>query len=106
MRIYLEGNPASVEPLVDSVSLMVGCIMEDNTNYHGPDLYTRTVESQQACADLCASTVEGFFWVWNKVGDNVCYVKSSTSERENNIGSMAGNRNCGRGKIIQRLHLK
>ena len=79
-----------------------GCIIEDDINYPGNDLRNQTVESQQACADLCASTVEGFFWVWNKVGDNVCYVKSSTSERENNIGSMAGNRNCGRGKIIQR----
>ena len=86
-------------PFTESYS---GCVIEDNMNYHGPDLYTRTVESQQACADFCASTVGGFFWVWNNVGNKVCYVKGPDSVRVGNEYSVAGNRNCGRGKRLQR----
>ena len=69
--------------------------METDISYWGSDILDRgSIESEQACAELCASTHGGNFWTYI-VGDKRCYVKGSAAGRTNLTGRISGNRDCG-----------
>ena len=57
------------------------------------------MKSQQACAELCASTSGGLFWTYI-IGQKRCLVKSSDSDRRDMGGRVSGNRDCGLGKTL------
>ena len=72
-----------------------GCVIDKKTDYNGDDIkdHKRT-ESQQACADWCASTEGCCFWTWNKHKE--CYVKSGKGQKLKNSGAVSGSRGCGK----------
>ena len=72
-----------------------GCIKEVNINYPGHDIgqYIQ-LESQQACAEHCASVEGGLFWTYSFWTKN-CYLKSSDAGRRYLRYAVSGNRACG-----------
>ena len=84
--------------------MLSGCIIEEDIDYSGndikPDGYRKIMESQQACADVCKTIMNGRFWSWSS-RDKLCYVKSSSSGRKSRSGFVSGNRECGSGPDIQ-----
>ena len=74
-----------------------GCTIELGINYYdrNENILRQAVTSQQACADLCASTAGGHFWTWNKDGNKLCNVKRSDSGRVSDAKVVSGNRHCG-----------
>ena len=83
-----------------------GCAIEHDIDYHGNDIDNKVLENMQACADMCASTTGGQYWTW-KVADKTCYVKSSNSGRETDIGYVSGKKECGSlsGKLFPSVFL-
>ena len=81
-------------------SLLSSCIIEKGINNYDTkeDILHQVVSSQQACADLCASTPGGHFWTWNRDWNQLCNVKRSSSGRVSDAGVVSGNRQCGSGE--------
>ena len=72
-----------------------GCVIDENTDYIGKNKnYARNAESQEDCADLCASTDGALFWTFSKTL-KACWVHSSISEKRENKNLVSGNRECG-----------
>ena len=84
--------------------MLSGCIIEEDIDYYGNDIkphgFHKVMESQQACADVCKTIMNGRFWSWSS-RDKLCYVKSSISGRKSRSSYVSGNRECGSGLDIQ-----
>ena len=78
----------------------VGCFIETDISYWGSDILSRgSIENQDECAELCASTNGGLFWTYI-VGDKQCYVKGSAEGRTSLDGRISGNVACGGATFI------
>ena len=78
----------------------VGCFIETDISYWGSDILSRgSIENQDECAELCASTDGGLFWTYI-VGDKQCYVKGSAEGRTSLAGRISGNVACGGATFI------
>ena len=78
----------------------VGCFIETDISYWGSDILSRgSIENQDECAQLCASTDGGLFWTYI-VGDKQCYVKGSAEGRTSLAGRISGNVACGGATFI------
>ena len=78
----------------------VGCFIETDISYWGSDILSRgSIENQDKCAELCASTDGGLFWTYI-VGDKQCYVKGSAEGRTSLDGRISGNVACGGASFI------
>ena len=85
---------SSVIPsFIDYVDPMADCQIEQETDYTGVDLSSGPAESQQDCADICASTQLGLVWTFSW-GKN-CYIKRSITGRVKNPNAVSGNYKCG-----------
>ena len=71
------------------------CVINEKTDYNGDDIKEHKItETQQACAERCASTEGCCFWTWNKHKE--CFVKRSKGQQKGNKGAVSGNRACGK----------
>ena len=74
--------------------------METDISYWGSDILSKgSIDNQDECAKLCASTDGGLFWTYI-VGDKQCYVKGSTEGRTSLAGRISGNVACGGASFI------
>ena len=72
-----------------------GCIKERKVDYYGNDILHKVVGvgQEEACAELCALTADGFFWTLDVHG--TCWVKSSDNGKATHESAVSGNRECG-----------
>ena len=77
-------------------NIFSGCIIEQDTFYFDTTVAVlQNVATQQACADISATTDGGNFWTW-KSTDNTCFVKASNSSpRRPYAGAVSGSKICG-----------
>ena len=76
-----------------------GCVIEDQVNYavhnlDGDNQVPTTQESQQTCAEHCASTEGGRYWTYNK-NNKECWIKTKDSDRRYKAEAISGSRACG-----------
>ena len=76
-----------------------GCVIEDQVNYavhnlDGDNQVPTTQESQQTCAEHCASTEGGRYWTYNK-NNKECWIKTKDSDRRYHADVISGSRACG-----------
>ena len=75
-----------------------GCIIEQETFYSDRSIEViHNVASQQACADLCATTEGANFWTWWS-SNNRCWLKAFNDSPDRDARAISGNKICGSNK--------